>query len=117
MSFHQQQILALNQTSNPFPNLLLVSLIILGFCVFVAWYAKKNQLENSDDGMGRRGNDDSNGYLWGLNKENNKTDNINNLSPSSEDNMMDNNTQRPLHKKKFDKKIDEEDIMMLMMVL
>eukprot|EP01084_Bolivina_argentea_P138499 243799_1 len=63
------------EDSHPFANLLLVSLIILGFCVFVAWYAKKNQI-TSDDGMGR---EDDNGYLWGLNKS----------SPSSaEQNMM-----------------------------
>ena len=63
----------MDPASHPFANLLLVSLIILGFCVFVAWYAKKNQI--SDNRM--NGNDDDNGYLWGLNK-----------ASSSESNMM-----------------------------
>merc|ERR1712130_501615 len=51
--------------THPFTNLLLVSLIIMGFCVFVAWYAKKNQ--NGSDQHNGSQQDDS-GYLWGLNK-------------------------------------------------
>lgn len=59
--------------SHPVANLVLVALIIIGFCVFVAWYAKKNQIA-SDGGKG----DEDNGYLWGLNQQS---------SPSQEDRM------------------------------
>lgn len=55
-------------------NLLLVSLIIFGFCVFVAWYAKKHQHTLSGDGLSmeeRNGHDG--GYLWGLNASDSKT--------------------------------------------
>ena len=52
----------ISSDTHPFANLLLVSLIILGFCVFVAWYAKKNQITAD------KGDEDDSGYLWGLNK-------------------------------------------------
>eukprot|EP00485_Elphidium_margaritaceum_P013871 CAMPEP_0202726692 /NCGR_PEP_ID=MMETSP1385-20130828/184742_1 /ASSEMBLY_ACC=CAM_ASM_000861 /TAXON_ID=933848 /ORGANISM="Elphidium margaritaceum" /LENGTH=956 /DNA_ID=CAMNT_0049392919 /DNA_START=50 /DNA_END=2920 /DNA_ORIENTATION=- len=58
--------------SHPFANLLLVSLIILGFCVFVAWYAKKNQM--SPDLASLPQDDEDNGYLWGLNKSSPSSD-------------------------------------------
>jgi len=49
-------------------------IIIIGFCVFVAWYAKKNQIASDGSGQG----DEDNGYLWGLNQS----------SPSSNDQRM-----------------------------
>lgn len=57
--------------AHPFANLLLVSLIILGFCVFVAWYSKKNQV--AMDGRGQSGDDS---FLWGLSKASPSADSL-----------------------------------------
>jgi len=61
-----------NPAAHPMSNLLLVSLIIFGFCVFVAWYAKKHQhtLSGPAEMNGHDG-----GYLWGLNASDSKSAN------------------------------------------
>ena len=85
--------------AHPFANLMLVSMIIIGFCVFVGWYSKKNQ-ESMENRSGQNGDDG--GYLWGLNKSSPSTDSQDTLGVTGSSHRG-----RHRHKKRL---FEEEDL-------